>query len=62
MPIRQLKTLNKILESKQNVFLLAHISPTSASCSETYSTLYRAILTRHSHKIKGQFYGHTHVD
>jgi len=33
MPIRQLKTLNKILEDKDNVFLLAHISPTSPSCS-----------------------------
>ena len=62
IPLRQLKTLNKILENKSNVFLLAHISPTSTSCSETYSMLYRAIITRHSSKIKGQFYGHTHVD
>jgi sphingomyelin phosphodiesterase len=62
MPLRQLKTLNSILETKENVFLLAHIAPTSSSCNEIYGTLFRGILTRHSNKIKGQFYGHTHQD
>ena len=62
MPLRQIKTLNKILQSKDNVYLLGHIEPTSKSCSDVYGTLFRAVLTRHSKKIKGQFYGHTHMD
>ena len=62
MPIRQIKTLNRILEEKENVYILGHIEPTSHSCSEIYGTLFRAVLTRHSKKIKGQFYGHTHMD
>lgn len=62
MPLRQLKTLNKVLEDRQNVFLLGHIEPTSKSCSEVYGSLFRAVVTRHSKKIRGQFYGHTHRD
>lgn len=62
MPIRQLKTLNNIIKARENVVLLGHISPTSASCSEVYSILFRAVLTSQSDKIKAQFYGHTHVD
>lgn len=62
MAIRQLKTLNNIIKSKENVVLLGHISPTSASCSDVYSTLFRAVLTSQASKIKAQFYGHTHLD
>ena len=62
MPLRQIKTLNQILETKENVFLLGHIEPTSKSCSDVYGTLFRAVVARHSSKIKGQFYGHTHLD
>lgn len=62
MPLRQIKTLNKLLEEKESVFLLGHIEPTSASCSEVYASLFRAVVTKHSKKIKGQFYGHTHQD
>ena len=62
MPLRQIKTLNKILEDKETAYLLGHIDPTSKSCSDIYGTLFRAVLTRHSRKIKGQFYGHTHMD
>lgn len=62
MAIRQLKTLNNIIKEKENVVLLAHISPTSPSCSESYSSLFRAVLTSQSSKIKAQFYGHTHLD
>lgn len=44
------------------MYILAHIAPTSPSCAPTYATLFRALLTKYSHKIKGQFYGHTHLD
>ena len=47
MPLRQIKTLNKILEHKNDVFLLAHIDPTSASCSDVYGTLFRAVVKKH---------------
>ena len=62
MPLRQIKTLNALLAQKAEVFLIAHIDPTSASCSEVYGTLFRAVLARHAGKIRGQFYGHTHMD
>ena len=62
MPLRQIKTLNKLLEDKEDVFLLGHIEPTSKSCSSVYGTLFRAVVTRHAKKIRGQFYGHTHLD
>jgi sphingomyelin phosphodiesterase len=62
MPIRQLKTLHNIIKSKENVVLIGHISPTSPSCSDVYSKLFRAVLTSQASKIKGQFYGHTHLD
>jgi hypothetical protein len=62
MPIRQLKTLHNIIKSKESVVLLGHISPTSPSCSDTYASLFRAVLASQSQKIKGQFYGHTHLD
>jgi hypothetical protein len=62
MPLRQLKTLDSIIGSKDNVVLVAHISPTSASCSPIYGRLFRAIVAKHSSKIRGQFYGHTHLD
>lgn len=62
MPIRQIKTLTQVLETKESVFILGHIDPTSVSCSEIYGALFRAVITRHSSKIKGQFYGHTHRD
>lgn len=62
MALRQIKTLNQVLEEKESVFLLGHIEPTSKSCSEIYGTLFRAVVAKHSKKIKGQFYGHTHRD
>jgi len=62
MPIRQIKTLDSIIKTKDNVYILGHISPTSPSCSDVYATLYRAVLTKYSKKIKGQFFGHTHTD
>lgn len=61
-PIRQLKTLDYLLSRNQNVYLIGHISPTTSSCSNIYAQLYRAILTKHSDKILGQFFGHTHLD
>jgi hypothetical protein len=62
LPLRQLKTLNALLARHTEVFLLAHIDPTSAACSEVYGTLFRAVVARHAAKIRGQFYGHTHMD
>lgn len=62
MSIRQLKTLDAILSKYNQAYLIGHISPTSISCSEIYSTMFRAIIQKHSLKIKGQFYGHTHLD
>jgi len=62
MPLRQIKTLERVLSQKSEVFLVAHIDPTSASCSDVYGTLFRALLTKHSHKVKAQLYGHTHMD
>ena len=62
MALRQIKTLISILKDREDVFILGHIEPTSKSCSEIYATLFRAVLTKYSHKIRGQFYGHTHLD
>jgi sphingomyelin phosphodiesterase len=60
--IRQLKMLEKILEQNDNIYLMGHIALSSGSCAETYQLIFRTILNKYSHKILGQFYGHTHSD
>lgn len=60
--IYQLKILEQELINNQNIYILGHIPPTLTQCAADYTRVYRALITAYSHKIKGQFYGHTHQD
>lgn len=41
---------------------MGHIPPTLTGVAVEYGQVFRALVTRYSSKIKGQFYGHTHSD
>ncbi|CAH1126971.1 unnamed protein product [Ceutorhynchus assimilis] len=50
-------------ESKgQFVHILAHVFPGEKECIEPWEVNYNSLITRFSHIIKGQFFGHTHTD
>ena len=44
------------------MYILGHIPPNLDQCAQAYTTVYRALITKYSHKVKGQFFGHTHAD
>ena len=41
---------------------MGHIPPTLTGVAVEYGQVFRALVTKYSTKIKGQFYGHTHSD
>lgn len=55
-------------QNGQKVHILGHISPAQSNpqhaktCSKTWSENYHKIVTRFSHVITGQFFGHLHTD
>ena len=44
------------------VLIIGHIPMGDHFCSSTWSTIYRAIINRFRNIIRGQFFGHTHLD
>lgn len=60
--IFQLMILEDVLQNHENIYLLGHIPPTIDGATVEFSTVFRALIGKYSHKIKGQFYGHVHSD
>ncbi|XP_050312495.1 sphingomyelin phosphodiesterase-like [Anthonomus grandis grandis] len=46
----------------QFVHIVAHVFPGDKECIEPWEVNYNSLITRFSHIIKGQFFGHTHTD
>lgn len=46
----------------ENVHILGHIPPNTASCIFAWNREYDKIVRRFAHIISGQFFGHTHRD
>ncbi|KAH1028917.1 hypothetical protein HUJ05_002236 [Dendroctonus ponderosae] len=61
--IEFLKTQLIEAESRgQFVHIISHVFPGEKECVEPWEANYNALITRFSHLIKGQFFGHTHTD
>ena len=60
--IFQLMLLEQVLQKYNHIYLVGHVPPTFGGAMEKYSVVFRALVTKYSEKIKGQFYGHTHSD
>jgi len=65
-PLGQLVWLRNELyaaeNNNQSVFIIGHIPPGCSTCISAWSSRYRALIDRFSYLIRGQFFGHTHVD
>jgi len=48
--------------SGELVLIIGHIPMGDHFCSSTWSTIYRAVVNRFRNIIRGQFFGHTHLD
>lgn len=46
----------------ENVHILGHVPPHTASCVHAWNREYEKIIRRFAHIISGQFFGHTHRD
>ncbi|GAB6027684.1 hypothetical protein CHUAL_001924 [Chamberlinius hualienensis] len=54
--------LQKAEDNKEKVHIIGHIPPGSSDCLQAWSYNYYKIVTRYESTIRGQFFGHTHVD
>ncbi|XP_030760457.1 sphingomyelin phosphodiesterase-like isoform X3 [Sitophilus oryzae] len=63
---QQIEFMKKeLLEAEANgqfVHIIAHVFPGEKECIEPWEVNYNSLITRFSHIIKGQFFGHTHTD
>ncbi|KAG0348717.1 hypothetical protein BG004_004431 [Podila humilis] len=58
--IRQLQAAE---DSKERVWIIAHIGPSMADCLQSWSSRYNEVIQRYSpHVIAEQFFGHKHYD
>lgn len=55
-------TLFAAESSGENVHILGHVPPNTASCVFPWNREYDKIVRRFAHIISGQFFGHTHRD
>jgi len=46
----------------ESVLIIGHIPPGDVFALSDWSEVYRLLMNRFAHIIKGQFYGHTHYD
>ncbi len=65
-PNGQFKWLESVLRQAENdneiVYLIGHIPPGDGTYTSECSKRYNALIDRFSNIIRGQFYGHTHLD
>ena len=60
--IFQLMLIEQQLAVSDHVILLGHVPPTLRGAAPEFMIVYRALIAKYSSKIKGQFFGHTHMD
>ena len=46
----------------EQVYIMSHIPPASSACLGEWASYYSVLVERYSNTIKGQFFGHTHMD
>ncbi|KAJ6221457.1 hypothetical protein RDWZM_000002 [Blomia tropicalis] len=54
--------LQNALQWKQIVYIAGHIIPDNEECATHWTIAYNDIIEKYSNIIKGQFFGHTHMD
>ncbi|KAI9297579.1 sphingomyelin phosphodiesterase [Neoconidiobolus thromboides FSU 785] len=57
-----IQELNEAENTGEMVYIIGHVPPAHPDCFPYWSDGFHQIVNRYSHLIKGQFYGHTHLD
>ncbi|CAG7817877.1 unnamed protein product [Allacma fusca] len=54
--------LKMSVELQESVHIIGHVPPGHIQCSKVFSRHYNNVIAKYNSVVKGQFFGHTHVD